>query len=292
MNRNRLTRPPFALALAAAAAVGCTDRSDVTAPAPLFAELTAVLVVWPDVAELTPGDQQTFTAYLCPLDASGNWDPGPDGVPGTTDDSCFPVTVAWSVLGDIGGIGPTTGSSTTLTASLPEGSTLEMGTVRATLTDQSADADVLVVDEGEPIGDKGKAKVPCVQFTSQGTDVGKPSCRANVASLTFTFDADKGLAATFNKQVIAAPKGQDGLKLEIEGEKVVRATWLNRAVPTPFDIPRSKTVDLMFPAGSDGKITAAAWDGTVPITIPTPDAGKNIDDAHVRFVKVKENKPR
>lgn len=289
MKRYRLTRPTCGLALAATAAVGCTDSSTVTVPGPAFSEVTAVLVVWPDFVEVMPGDQQVFTAYLCPLDVDGNWDAGPDGVPGTSDDLCFPVTAAWSVEGDIGAIAPTTGGSTTLTASLPEGSTLEMGTVRATLSDQSADAEVYVVD-GEPIGQSQYA--PCVQFTSQRKKMGKKICRAGSSYIAFTFDSGKGLLAEFgNEEPIVAPEKANGLKLTFDGKKVVAANWLNGNVGTPITIKPSKEVNLKFPRESGGAITAAAWSGPTAIRpLPTPPAGQKIDDAHVWFEKVEESK--
>ena len=150
-NRPRLGRMFFLAAFLAA----CADPPTVPVPQsithqspaksvtdPAASSVPLTLVVFPDQVELAPGETETFTAYVGPVDASGNPDLGADGIPGTTDDSFTPVDASWSVQGDIGDISTTTGTSTTLAASLPDGSSVEFGGVFASYLGMTAFADV------------------------------------------------------------------------------------------------------------------------------------------------------
>jgi len=114
-----------------------------------------ILYIDPEAVVVSADDPQLFGAFRCPVDADGNPDFGPDGAPGTDDDDCVPAIIDWSVVGNIGTVDPTTGATTTLSATLPEGSTSETGQVIAASDDgQTASADVTVVRGGAIRGTK------------------------------------------------------------------------------------------------------------------------------------------
>ncbi|MGH3370965.1 MAG: hypothetical protein ACRDPR_13295 [Nocardioidaceae bacterium] len=103
------------------------------------------LVVQPREATVTDGGRKDFGAFDCPLNAAGEPDVGEDGVPGTDDDLCEPITVdEWSVSGSIGTLTPASGATTTLTADLPPGSAQERGQVIATEGERRAAVAVTV----------------------------------------------------------------------------------------------------------------------------------------------------
>lgn len=113
------------------------------------------LYLSPETATVLEGEMQDFSAFDCPLDVeTGNPDVGDDGIPGTSDDACTPKGVTFLVSGTIGTVSPTTGPTTTLSATLPEGSTSETGQVIATSDDQTESADVTVVRPGIITGTK------------------------------------------------------------------------------------------------------------------------------------------
>ena len=100
-----------------------------TATAPVIVTAPTRLVVHPVDVTLTAGETQTFEAFRCLLDADGQPALGADGIPGTADDSCIPVTGSWTVDGEIGTVDPVSGHTTTLTAAIPVDSAEELGQV-------------------------------------------------------------------------------------------------------------------------------------------------------------------
>ena len=299
-NRPRLGRMFFLAAFLAA----CADPPTVPVPQsithqspaksvtdPAASSVPLTLVVFPDQVELAPGETETFTAYVGPVDASGNPDLGADGIPGTTDDSFTPVDASWSVQGDIGDISTTTGTSTTLAASLPDGSSVEFGGVFASYLGMTAFADVQVVDEGEPIGDKKKKKPKvCVQYTSGGRKVGKEMCR-EVLSVAVKFDAGKKMTAKFNKQTESTDDRHDGffVVFNADGTGIRTASWLIRNTEQPITnaaLAGAKKIDLEF-AEAGGEITGAWFTSFTGEAIPMPSLkrGRKIDDIHIRQKK-------
>jgi len=113
-----------------------------------------ILYIEPEDPTVPEGGMQVFSAYLCPIDTDGNPILGPDGKPGTPDDECTPINVDWSVTGNIGTVNPSNGATTTLSATLPDGSTSQTGQILAASDGRTAGADVTVVQGGSIRGKK------------------------------------------------------------------------------------------------------------------------------------------
>ncbi len=111
----------------------------------------SALSISPSSATLDVSQTQTFSAFDCPTDANGNPDPGPDGVPGTSDDLCTSkANTSWQVQGSIGTVSDASGPTTTLLPFLPAGSVSETGQVVASDGAFSAAANVTVLAASPP----------------------------------------------------------------------------------------------------------------------------------------------
>lgn len=291
MTHQRFTSPTCGLILGAALTAACGDAPTVSIPEPSFALTTAVLVVWPDMVELRDGEQQQFVAYACPPDVNGDPLLGPDGVPGTDDDDCVPVTAFWGVEGDIGSIDATG----TLTAVLPDGSGLETGIVRATSGGMSAEADVTVVG-GDDIGDKDKEKnkyKPCVQFTQDGKPVGDKVCMRNVplvgnttARIGFTPGKDFKVKVGSKSETAPEKATRLHLTLDLKQGKVDGGVWKGETGFKDIKVEKlkGKAAHGSFPRGSDGEIRSFNF-GSQPVPLPRDDENNpiRVNDVHVTF---------